>query len=364
MIYPQVIKLQTSKLLYYPVLQMKKLLLILLLLMSYTVHAVAAIDLYSGEVVVASQGEVERKDAIPEALIRVLQMLSGKRELPPSPVLDEALMNAERLMISFRYRNVDRVGPDGALSGELRLVVRFLQPEVDNLVQEIGLPRWPQQRPAVQVWVVVDDGRIRELKPLEYDYAWGAMEDVAMLRGLPISWPELDEEEVQLVDTGLVWGGFTDYLIEKGAPGDGVVIVSARRDGPQWTLGWSLTAGDQNWRWRNDDQELMFALANGIHQMADQISEASAIPASQQDQWSTDITIAGLRAANDYIRCLEYLQTINLVTAVEVLAAEPGQVHFRVQLNASPEFLAEVFNRDSVFLSTGSVDEFEYEFLH
>lgn len=363
MIYPRVINLQTFKPLFCLVLQMNKLLLTLFLLLSYTVQAVATIDLYSGEVVVASQDEADRKDAIPEALIRVFQKLSGKRELSPSAVLDEALLNAERLMVSFRYRNVDRLGPDGAIARELRLVVQFLQPEVDKLVHEIGLQRWPQQRPAVQIWVVVDDGRSRGLKPLEYEYAWGVMEDVAMSRGLPISWPEMDEEEAQLVDTGLLWGGFTDYLIEKGAPGDGVAIVSARRDGPQWTLGWSLTAGDQNWRWRNDDQELMLALSNGIHKMADQMSEASAIPASQQGQWSTDITITGLSSANDYIRCLEYLQNITLVTAIEVLAAEPGQLHLRMQINASPEFLTEFFNRDSVLLSAGSADEFKYEFL-
>lgn len=348
---------------------MNKLLLILLLLAFNSSYAVADIDLYSGEVVVAGQGVAERNEAIPGALIRVLQKLSGEREMPVSPVLDDALLNAERIMLSFRYKNVVRLGPDGEQMPELWLVARFLQAEVDKLVQALGLPRWPAVRPAVQIWVLLDDGRSRELKPLEYAYAWGAMEDVASARGLPIEWPALDEEELLLIDTGLVWGGFTDYLIEKGAPGDGVAIVTARRDGPQWTLGWSLTVGDQHWRWRNDDRELMFALVNGIHRMADEVSAASAIPASAQGQWSIDITIADLRTANDYIRCLEYLQGISLVTVIEVLGAEPGRVLLRVQLNALPEFLVEVFERDSVLLSSGLLssgaeNEFEYELLH
>ena len=41
--------------------------------------------------------------------------------------------------------------------------------------------------------------------------------------------PELDEEEAQLIDMRLVWGGFTDYLLERGEPGDGLAIVAARR---------------------------------------------------------------------------------------------------------------------------------------
>jgi hypothetical protein len=342
---------------------MKKILLILISLVLSNNFVFAADDLYSGEVAVSTQSEADRQEAIPEALIRVLQKLSGKREMPLSLVLDDALTNAEGMLRSFRYRNVDRVGPDGTQKTELRLVASFLQPEVDELVQEIGLPRWQQQRPAVQIWAILDDGRSRELKPLEYEYAWDAMEDVAHLRGLPISWPELDEEEVQLVDTGLVWGGFTDYLIERGAPDDGVAIVAARRDGPQWTLRWSLTSGDRNWTWSNADQELMFALVDGVHQMADQISTLNAIQASEQGQWTVDVSVGNLTDSDDYIRCLGYLQAISLVTDVAVLGAEPGRVNFRVQLNAAPRFLTEQFNRGSVLVSARSANEFEYEFL-
>ena len=77
---------------------------------------------------------------------------------------------------------------------------------------------------------------------------------------------------MQLVDMRLVWGGFTDYLVERGAPADGVAIIAARREGPQWTLRWNLVSGVQHWSWRNSDQELMFALAAGIHYMTDQIA--------------------------------------------------------------------------------------------
>lgn len=344
--------------------QIKNLLLILLTLNLINVHAVADIDLYTGEVLVASQGEPDRKEAIPEALIRVLQKLSGQREMPVSPSLDEALRNADRILRSFRYINVERANPDGTQTQELRLVASFMPAEIDRVAQDVGLPRWQQERPAVQIWVILDNGRNRELKPVEYAYAWEAMEDVAALRGLPISWPELDEEEEQLIDTSLVWGGFTDYLVEKGAPADGVAIVAARRDGPLWTLRWNLSNGDQHWSWRNDDQELMFALVRGIHKMTDQVSAANAIQASERGQWAIDVTIGELLSASDYARCLEYLHNVSLVTAVDVLGAEPGRVHFRLQLNASPERLAEAFDRSSVLLPSDSGAEFEYDFLH
>lgn len=342
---------------------MKKLLLILTLLHLSVAGAVAEVILYSGEVFVPSQGEADRKEAIPEALIQVLQKLSGQREMAFSPALDEALSDADRMLLSFRYINVDRVGPDGAVTRELRLVARFMQPEVDRVVQQAKLPRWQQERPAVEIWVVMDDGNQRELKPLEFEYAWDALEDIAAMRGLPLSWPQLDEEEAQLIDMRLLWGGFTDYLVERGAPADGVAIIAARREGPEWTLRWNLAIGGQNWSWRSSDQELMFALAQGIHQMADQVAASHSIAASEQDLWTIELTIGALNSSGDYISCLEYLQSLSLVTAVDILGAEPGQVHFRLRLNASSEHLSDIFNRGSVLSPARNGNEHEYEFL-
>ena len=292
---------------------MNKLLLIIVMLHLPVFEAVAALNLYSGEALVNSQSELDRKEAIPEALIQVLQKLSGQREMPSSPALDEALNNAERLLLSYRYINVDRVDPDGTIIQESRLIAQFMQPEIDSVIKQAGLPRWKQERPEVQLWIVIDDGLNRELKPVEFSYAWESLEEIAAMRGLPVGWPELDEEEVQLVDMRLVWGGFTDYLIERGAPADGVAIIAARRDGPEWTLRWNLTSSGQNWSWRNKDRELMFALAEGVHEMTDRIVALNTIAAEEQGESSVDVTIGELNGARDYLACLEYLQNLSVV---------------------------------------------------
>ena len=124
--------------------QIKKLLLMVFILHLPVAVAVAEESLYSGEVVVSSQGAEDRSEALPDALIQVLQKLSGQREVPFSPQLDEALGNAENLLLSFRYRNVERSGPDGAITEELHLVAQFMPTAVDLVVQQTGLPRWRQ----------------------------------------------------------------------------------------------------------------------------------------------------------------------------------------------------------------------------
>ena len=189
------------------------------------------------------------------------------------------------------------------------------------------------------------------------------MEQTASLRGLPVEWPELDEEERQLRDTRLVWGGFTDYLVERGAPADGVAIIAARRVGPQWTVRWNLANESQGWSWQNMDVDLVLALQEGIHQVADQVAAANAIAVSDQGIWTIELTIGGLNGANAYARCIDYLQNLSLVNAVDVLGADPGRVHFRLQLNASQEYLIEAFRQGTVLLATRAGSDYEYEYL-
>ncbi len=334
-----------------------------ILLLAGTSTAVAQ-DLYSGEVLVTSQSEAARNDAMPSALIQVLQKLSGRREIPNSGAIDDALQNADEILLSFQYKNVQRIQPDGSSTRALYLVARFMRSEVDRILLQAGLPRWQTDRPVVQVWVVIDDGQTRSLRPLEYQYAWQALQELADRRGLQVSWPELDAEEIQLVDMQLVWGGFADDLARWGAPDDSVLIIAARREGPRWVLRWSLAGGGGYWSWHNSDQELMFALADGIHRAVDQIAGANTIAAADLGQWNIDVSIEGLDSGDDYNRCLAYLQDQGLVTAVDVLAAEPGRAYFRLQLNAAPRYLREAFQRKAVLRPLGPGDTFEYRFLH
>ena len=210
------------------IMQMKRMLFVFFMLQLSVAGVLADENLYSGEVAVASQSAEDRSQVLPDALIQVLQKLSGQREISFSAELEQALADAERLLLSFQYKNVNRSDPDGQPTQELRLRASFVPSEVDRIVQRVALPRWQQERPDIQLWVVLDDGQSRKLKPVEYDYAWQSMDDIAAMRGLPVSWPELDEEEAQLIDMRLVWGGFTDYLVERGVAGDGVAIIAAR----------------------------------------------------------------------------------------------------------------------------------------
>ena len=345
------------------IMQMKRMLFVFFMLQLPVSGVLAVENLYTGEVAISNQSAEERSQVLPDALLQVLQKLSGQREISLSRELEEALADAERALLSFQYKSVNRSYPDGTPVQELRLRAHFMQAEVDRIVQRIGLHRWQQERPDIQLWVVIDDGQSRKLKPVEYDYAWRSVEDIAAMRGLPVSWPELDEEEAQLIDMRLVWGGFTDYLVERGAPGDGVAIIAARREGPLWSVRWNLANSEGNWSWRTSDQRLMFALAQGVHEMTDKLASTNTIAASEQGSWSIDISVGEINSAENYAACLGYLQGLSLVNTVDILGASPGRVEFRLTLNASADYLRDMFNRGVTILPASAGSTYDYEFL-
>jgi hypothetical protein len=342
-------------------------LLCLLTLASATALAAAGTkavaDLYTGEAAVTGQGAAERERALPLALAQVLGKLSGLPHFDDRPLVRPALERAPAILLSYHYRNVVRPGPGGGEVPAQRLVARFSPPEVDELARALQLPVWRYDRPALVLWLVVDEKGERRVMPVEFMDIVEAMSEVAAGRGLPVEWPEPlvevgaevgieagaevgVEASAYAVDPQLLWGGYTEDLATPD--GKGVMIVAARRDGPEWGVRINLGYKGRHWAWRLQDNDLHAALVTAMHQAVDQIAEANSIAAADLGSWEQDLSVAGLRGAEDYQRCLAYLRGLNMVERVSVVSARPGVVTFRLALQALPRHLDESLSADGV----------------
>jgi hypothetical protein len=326
----------------------RTLLLCLSLLAAPASPAVAQVDLYSGESVVADQGADERARALPLALEQVLGKLSGLSQFADRPLVAQSLGRAPSIVLSYHYRNVTHPGPDGGEITELRLVARFAQAEVDELARALELPLWEPERPALVTWLIIDDGGERRIMPVEFSDVMEAMTDVAAGRGLKVEWPEPGPDGEYGVDPALLWGGYTEDLATPD--GKGVMIAAARREGPLWAVRINLGYQGQHWASRLEDIDLHAALTLAMHQAVDQIAAAHTIAAADLGSWEQDLTVTGLRHADDYQRLLAYLQGLSVVEGVSVLSARPAAVTFRLALSALPRHLEEA-------LATGGVLE-------
>jgi hypothetical protein len=330
--------------------RMKNILLTLLMILLPVASCLAApADLYTAKVVVENQQLSERNRALPLALMQVLQKLSGLRHFDMYPLVEDSLDSAGSMLVSFHYRNAEGILADGSVFNELRLVAQFSEPEVNELFKSLQLPLWRPERQATQVWLVVDDGLDRRIMPLEFAYAWEAMDKAAASRGMPVVWPQPDDEGNYPVDVQLLWGGYTEDLVQLGA--NAVMVAAARREGPEWSVRINLGYEGQNWTWRNRDVDLQLVLSESMQQAVDRVAQANTIIAADQGRWPHELTVTGIAAANDYARCLAYLQNLSVVEQVRVARASAGRVRFKLELNALPQYLDQA-------LSSGSMLEF------
>jgi len=345
--------------------------LALILFSSSLLHDVMAqapstpsVSLYTGETPVADQSAKELERGMPLALAEVLHKLSGIRNLEEQPGLDpEAvkarLGEARSMAVTFYYRNRNVLLPDGTTTPELRMVAEFSRAAVDRLAQELQLPLWKPERKPLTVWLVVDDGTERAIFPIELEYAWGAMESVAQTRGLPLVRPQPGPEGQYGVDEQLLWGGYTEELTAAGMTD--VLVIAARREGPEWNARMNLEYQGKSWTWRSRDIAIETALAEGMHMAVTEIANAHSIAAADRGSSSLEITVTGVQNASDYARCLAYLEKVSVVESVRVRRAGPGRVYFELGLNALPEHFSDAVAEDGVLVPLATDGEYSLQ---
>lgn len=334
------------------------LLLLALTLLPLSGSFAAGVDVYMGEAVVEDQGNNERQRAMPLALRHVLARYSGARDIEDSPGLEAAMESASSILVTYYYRNVRLGQADGSTKDELRLLAKFSSQDVDELARSLGLAYWQPDRNPLEVWVVVDDGRVRQVLPLEIAYVRELLDDTANRRGQPLDWPEPDEEGMYPVDMQLLWGGYTEDLAS--LHGVGVLILAARREGREWMVRSNLGFGGENWAWRNRNLDLDAALVAGMQLAIDQVAASNAISASDLGTWRHQLTVEGLSSASDYQACLAYLQGFDIVDSVSVVSARPASVTFELQMSALPRYLEESFEADGVIEPSGNGAGFKF----
>ncbi len=332
--------------------------LVSLLLLSLPLKQLQAapLNLYLGAVPVADQSQAERSRAMPLALKQVLQKLTGLRDFVDFPALEPALEDARSMAVTFYYGNREFTLPDGEHGEELRVLVDFSRPDVDRLLQSLQLPIWKPERKPLAIWLVIDDGFSRSIMPIEFEYAWDRMSEVAETRGMPITRPQPDDAGKYAVDPQLLWGGYTEELDEFG-PVD-ALLIAARREGPEWNVRMNLDYMGKMWSWRNQDTEIENALVDGLQQAIDEISVVNSITAADQGHWNFEITVTGLLTGADYTRCLSYLQAVSMIDRVRVSEAGPGWVHFILNLNALPDHLLQTLAADRIVAASPTAGEY------
>lgn len=303
--------------------------------------AAQSIDLYEGETRVEDQSEGARSAALPEALANVAIKLSGDPQVTQNGALSSGLANASQWMQNFRYREDARI-ENGAAVRTQTLIARFRQDAVDRWLREAGVAVWSAPRPAVTVWLGIDDGRGARLVAEAQANAVNALTKRAADRGIALLFPLLDIEDQSAIQVDQVWREDLSALRAASARYDNRAVLAGRlqRNDNGWSASWVLVDGDEALqRWSDAGPDATALLARAGDAAVDALAKRYASTALIGTPGRYRIAVSDLGSAVDYAQMSAYLRSLALVRNLQVDATQDGLLWLTLDLAAGLESL-------------------------
>lgn len=249
--------------------------------------------LYEARVPVANRSEQARNDAFPTALAAVAVRVTGRADVGAR--LGGAAANARRYVQRYGYT------ADG------KLEVGFDGAALTQLLEQLGLPVWGQERPSVAVVLPAALSASPEAR--------AQLEEAALVRGLPLIWTTEHSETVaaatQLRELASRYRA--DAVLVGTAPADASLNVNLNW---RFALGENVSAGQGS-------------LADGVGLAADVCARLFAAVGSD-GRFVLDV--AGIDDLQAYARTLNYLNGLSMVKAVNVTSLTRDVARFELSV--------------------------------
>lgn len=313
------------------------LILVILMCMAPVAHAVRVPGLYEAEVAVPDQSNGARVQGVLNALRAVIIKLTGDRSAPTRAEVAPVLRAAERYLLQYRYQEVESGNgqPGTPAPAELRLWAQFSQSALDRDLRGAGLSIWGAERPSTLAWLALGDDRgWRWAGAGENDHSLHALTEArARARGLGFIFPLHDlDDDARL---GAVAVAATDLpaigqASERYRP-DSVLAVAIDSPAPgSWRANWTLLLGSETEKWSSEGPQLDVLMHDGIDILADHLVRRFAAAGAGGEQSGVTLNVVAVSSATGYARALQYLQSLNSVTAVQITEVDGDSVTFEI----------------------------------
>jgi hypothetical protein len=276
---------------------------------------------WSAQVPVAGQGEAERAEALPRALLEVLVKASGDGSLRTLPELDAVLAEAPNIVRDSRFLTETVPSPAGDVVRTV-LSASFDPGGVATLLRIVGRSVW-ENRPPTVVWLVIDDGRSKRVATSGQAAALGPLTRRAGERGIPIRLPEFDATDRATLDADVLWIGAPEVIgraSARYAPVALVVRLTRRADG--WASRATLIDRGQAQDWSRTFADANQALADAIDGAADRLAIRYAVAPEDLVPGVHRAWVRGIRSARDYAAAASALAALPDVNATRIDGAD------------------------------------------
>ncbi len=322
------------------------------LMVSPMVHAEVVTQLYQQSELVSGQSQAERKQAARSALEKVLVRVSGRDFVLQVAGVQTALNRAERLIEAYRYESTDETMPqEGLPVAASRLVFNFSRSGIERLLRDQQAPLWPSNRPSVLVWLVKDDlNKGRELVSLQDGGPLAdAATELSLLRGIPLVMPMLDLEDRLQISPNQVWSLDQAAIIEASARYNADVLLIGRysqTSSGQWLSAWTLLHKQHQQVFDREATEEPMLVTQGLNAATDFLASIYSISSFGGATDSVIVQIEQVNGFRDYVKAVNYLDSLEVVRHVNLAALEAHSIQLSVKLEGDISALTDALALD------------------
>ncbi|ANQ22309.1 hypothetical protein BA893_11730 [Vibrio natriegens] len=312
---------------------MRYLALLLIGWLSLPVYALTQVDIYRAEVVIDSEQDNGESLAREQGMKEVIVRATGSQSSLSNTVIQKALSSSSRYISQLGYGQVD---------GKPSLDMRFNSGQIHSLLTQAQLPSWSPHRANILVWAIEEQAYERTIAWENSDSAQvSALRVAAETRGLPITVPVGDFDDVTGVDVSDLWGGFVEPIAKASQryPVDAVMVLKAQGDQIRWTLyDQSPSAILVSQRSpRSGSATGVNAMAEVVDAISDYYAGKSAVVVSGESSDGITMKVVNIDSAKDFFHLESALKKLNSVAGTEVKRVQGNELTLKLHLLASKE---------------------------
>ncbi|ENM5785089.1 DUF2066 domain-containing protein [Vibrio metoecus] len=324
---------------------MRYLAVLMMGLLTFPAFALTRVNLYQAEVAIDPQQNNADATARVRGMEEVIVRATGSQDSLKNDAVQKALRQNNQYItqISTQQQGTQSV---------LRL--QFSAPHIRSLLTQAQLPFWPESRSNLLVWLVEEANYDRSISWEHADTpVLSQMKNRARVRGLPLTVPVGDFDDVTGVQVSDLWGGFINPIstASQRYPTDAVLVVRVQGSDVRWTLfdqaANTMVAQPKSPISGQASGEQ--AASEMIDEISDYYASKSAVVVSSESSQSVLAKFGPLDSAQDFFVVENKLKRLSSVASLDILKIQGTEVTFKVHLLASvDEFANEVVRMGQV----------------
>ncbi len=310
--------------------------------------AVRVPGLYEVEVPVQGQQESSRQQAIELGMKAILVKLTGDRNASVRSELLPLIREAVQYVQQYHYVDA-AVQASGEVEPEsnLKLRISFDEVNLNDALRKSGVRVWGRERPSILVWLAMEKDQIRTiLTPEQNPDYFSFLNQQSSARGIILMHPLFDLEDSSTLQASDIRGGFQDTIMNASQRYSPDTVLSGWIESPLpgiWEARWTLSTGGQTETWSTEGSFAETILTEGLDNVVDRIA-TQFVQQTDTTTTSMSMRILDITTVKQYASVVDYLQSLSPVSQVEVVAANPGNLEFRLTAHGGEQAVLQAIN--------------------